>query len=118
MRDRKAAGTEWDDLQQSSGHSQVLHKLNELVLIGKIGVEKDGRCEREDRKDERREACCKSRQKKGSANQFNRGTCLIHGGRVRQARGRDIGLRFRWRKQLMEAVRQENRGHHETAYGS
>lgn len=99
MRDRKAARTECDGLQQSSGHSHVLHKVNELVLIGEMCVEKYGRCEREARKDEHGETCCKPKHGKGSTNQLHRGSCPIDSCGVRQARGRDIGLRFSWRQQ-------------------
>lgn len=48
-----AASSKSHDLQQVSGHGDVLEKMNELVEVGEIGVEAQSRCDAEQCETER-----------------------------------------------------------------
>ena len=51
--DAKPTGTECDDLQETTGHCDILEKVDELALVSQIVVEGECRRHREDRQNRR-----------------------------------------------------------------
>src|ERR1700726_1098416 len=68
----KAAGAEGDDLEETTGHSEVLEEIQKLHLIGEIVVECERRHDAENGEGGRNQARTIAQQQRDAAEQLDR----------------------------------------------
>ncbi len=115
MLDADRSGPEGSDLEQPAGHHHVLQKVDHLVLVGEIAVERNRRRQREDRQGPRNKASAIAGDEQQAASEFDsdsKGEGQRWDG---QSRSADHGSRRAVGGELAKAAHGERQADHQSA---